>query len=193
MSPTLEAGQRLHDPGCGCLPVEALPGPPGDNRRPEPVQDDRGVAMGRVDGLLDLVQPVPQRGVVGLSRGSDVRAEEPHVEPAEPSQRPEALSLAPHRINGRVPIDAYPKVSRLEVPRPGADAKRDRDGRELTCSSLEKPLCLARRLPADLDSGDPDSVGETSRRAGERESEHKRHERRDRRDDGDPLPENAAP
>src|SRR5207302_5710741 len=125
-----EARQGADDRRGGRMTVEDAARTARNDSRGQPVEHDRGVAMRRVDAALDLVEPVAQRGVVDLCRWSDVGAEEPHVEPFEAAERPEALSPAAHGVDRRPPVDPDAEPSRLELPGPRADPKRHWNGRE---------------------------------------------------------------
>ena len=71
---------------------------------PEPAQHDRRLAVRDVDRVPRSRRACASRaGVVDLRRRRHVRPEEAQVEPAEPAQRPEAVALAAHCVDGCVP------------------------------------------------------------------------------------------
>ena len=73
--------------------------------------------MRDVHGGCDLVELLPERGVVHLSRRRDVRAEEAQVEAAKAAQRAEAFALAANRVNGGAPVHLNAEAPGLELPR----------------------------------------------------------------------------
>src|SRR6185295_9843816 len=101
------------------------------------MKHDRRLSVRDVHGSRDLVQLLLERGVVDLSRGRDVRAEEAQVEAAKAAQRAEAFPLAAHGVDGGAPVHLNPEVPGLKLPRTRADAEDHRDGGQLRRSLLE--------------------------------------------------------
>ncbi len=188
----VQAGKRTHDRGRRGAPVERASCAARDDRRGQAVQHDRRLAVRRVDGVLDAVEPVPEGTVVRLGRRRDIGPEEPHVEPAEAAQRAEPLALPANGVDRRLPVDADAQPARLEPPGVGAHAEGHGDGGERIRPRSQDPLGLARGLAAHVDARDPDSVRQAVRGACESEAEGQRDQGQNGDEGGGPLPEDAA-
>ena len=123
----VQARQGANDRGRGGMAVEYVAGAARDDFGPESAQNDRRLAVRDVDRGRDLVELVLQGHVVDLRRGRHIRPEEAQVEPAEPAQRPEAVALPAHCVDGCMPVHTDPEVPGLQLPGAGADPEGHRD------------------------------------------------------------------
>ena len=190
---SLEARERRDDRRGGGFAVELATGPTGHDLRVQAPEPKSRVAVILADLARELADHEIECGLVDLSRRVDVRAEDPHADPAQPAERAEALSLAARRLDARAPVDLHAELARPDLPRAPCGAELDRHVAKPVGAALEAAARVVGVQTADGHAGDPRAGGQLGRRACEGEAEEGADADEHCRNEQRPLPDEAAP
>jgi hypothetical protein len=176
---TGERGECADDGRRRALAIQLAAGLTVDEHGLETVEHDRRLAVVLVELVRDLRELILERGLVDLSRWSDIGAEDPDPDALEPAQRPQALPLPPGRVDRGRPVGLDAEPVRSDLPALRAAEEGHGDVLEHVRAPLEELLRSRRGHPSDADARDRDAGRDPRRRACEDRAEERRQRERD--------------
>ena len=173
--------------------VEQAAVPAGDDFGVDPLEPERRLDPGPVEGARKAADIRADRGAVDPRRRHDLAAEDADTEPLQAAERAEAFALLVRRLDGRTPIDVDEDRVRLHLPAPPLGDEDNRRATELTRAPLEERASLGGRQSRDVDARDLRAGRQPLGGARIGEPEHGPGEQDDRENEQAPLPDEADP